>query len=228
LGIIGMLAIMGVIAKMLTVTGLSQTLSFMMVDLSGGNILLLLPLIFIVCIVMGMAVSTLVVYIMVSLLAAPALMEYGYAPHVSHFTVFYLAMLSGITPPVAVSVAVACGIAKSSFFSTGWEAVKIGMPLFLLPFVFLVKPEILAGNLTTMPVAFVQVFVGLSALTYSIHSQKKGFKGLTLRLFCAGIGSMGVFSSSPVVIWLCVGTILLLSFFHYFQQRKIAETEKTK
>ncbi len=222
LGIIGMLAVMGVIAKMLTVTGLSQTLSFMMVDLAGGHILLLLPLIFVVCIVMGMAVSTLVVYIMVSLLAAPALMEYGYAPHVSHFTVFYLALLSGITPPVAVSVAVACGIAKSSFFSTGWESIKIGMPLFILPFVFLVKPEILAGNLTTMPVAFFQIMVGFLALTYGIHSKEKKMRAIAARLTFAVLGIFSVFSTDSLTTWICVGlTVVSFLFFHFRRRYEI-------
>jgi TRAP transporter 4TM/12TM fusion protein len=218
-GIITLLATMGVIAKMLAVTGLSQDLSFLMVDLSGGNILLLLPLIFIICILMGMAVSTLVVYIMVVLLAAPALMEYGVAPHVAHFTVFYLALLSGITPPVAISVAVACGIANSSFFGTAWVAMKIGLPLFLLPFVFLFKPAILAANLTTTPLAFLQILVGFLAITYGIHSKSKGTTDIMIRFLFGGLGAIGVFSPTPSISWLCLVAVAVLAILYSLMRR---------
>jgi len=220
IGIITLLATMGVIAKMLAVTGLSQDLSFLMVDLSGGNILLLLPLIFIVCIIMGMAVSTLVVYIVVVLLAAPALMEYGVAPHVAHFTVFYLALLSGITPPVAICVAVACGIANSSFFGTAWVAMKIGLPLFLLPFVFLFKPAILAANLTTTPLAFLQILVGFLAITYGIHSKSKGIIGFISRSLFAGLGAVGVFSPVLSIGWLCLVAVVVLAVLYSLMRRR--------
>ena len=208
--IILLLATMGVVAKMLVVTGLSQDLSYLMVDLSGGHLLLLLPLVFVVSILTGMAVSTVVVYIVVVLLAAPALVQYGIEPHVAHFTVFYLAILSGLTPPVAICVAVACRIANASFLRTGWAAIKIGISLFLLPFVFLFKPHILSADLATTPIAFLQILAGFLAITYGMNSRGHGIVGYSGRVLFFTLGCIAVFSSEDSVVWPTVGAIVIL------------------
>ena len=220
--IILLLATMGVVAKMLVASGLSQDLSFLMVDLSGGHFLLLLPLIFVVSLVLGLAVSTVVVYILVVLMAAPALVSYGVAPHVAHFTVFYLALLSGITPPVAIAVAIACGIANSRFFSTGWLAMRIGMPLFLLPFVFLFKPDILAADLVATPIAFLQVLIGFLAITYAIHIKSQGIIGYSWRFLLGVLGGVAAFSTADYITWPCVGAIAILAALAFVLARRRA------
>lgn len=209
--IILLLCTMGVVAKMLVVTGLSQELAYLMVDLSGGHFLPLLLLVFVVSILAGMAVSTVVVYIVVALLAAPALVQYGIEPHVAHFTVFYLAIISAITPPVAIAVAVGSRIANAPFLSTGWAAIKIGLPLILLPFVFLFRPNILAGDLVRTPIAFLQVLVGFLGITYGTNGKAHGIAGYSTRLLFFTLGCVAVFSTWDLLVWTGVFAIVILS-----------------
>jgi len=221
-----LLCTMGVVAKMLVTTGLSQDLSFLMVDLSGGHLVFLLPLVFIVCALMGMAVSTVVVYILVVILAAPALISYGITPHVAHFVVFYLALLSALTPPVALTVAIASGIAKSPFFRTAWTAVRMGLPLFLLPFVFIFKPEILAANLATTPIAFLQLFVGFSAITFGINSKTQGITGYSIRVLLFVLGITAVFFSANYIVWPVIFVIVIITVLYFMVAKRRERTEK--
>ena len=215
---------MGAVAKMMVITGLAQTFSFLMIDLSGGHLLTLLLLIGVVCILFGLVVSTLVAYLLVVLMAAPTLVQFGIDPVTSHFTVFYLAILSALTPPVAAAVAVACTIAKAPFVSTAFWAIKIGLPFFLLPFIFIYKPNILAANLTTAPLAGLEVLVGFLAIVYAIHSKSKGLTGFMLRFLFGGLGAVGVFSSTHLVSWPSLAAVILLAALVLLVARKRAAT----
>jgi TRAP transporter 4TM/12TM fusion protein len=99
IGLIG--AAMGFIVRVLTVTGLGPKISEQLVDLSHGILPLLLFFILILCILFGMAVSTLAVYVLTTFVAAPALKEMGIPLMATHFMIFYLGNMSFITPPVA-------------------------------------------------------------------------------------------------------------------------------
>ena len=221
-----MLGTVSIVAKMLIVTGLSQDLSFLMIDLSGENLLILLPLVFVVSILFGMAMTTAVVYIVVVILAAPALQMYGIEPHVAHFTVFYMAMLSALTPPVALAVAVACNISKAPFWSTAWTSMRIGLPLFLLPFVFLFKPDVLAADLVATPIAGLQILIGFLAIAYALNGKRKGIIGYIVRFIFFVLGAVAIFSSESLVVWPGLIAILVLGAVLYFsgrQHRAIAD-----
>ncbi|MDO8568753.1 MAG: TRAP transporter large permease subunit, partial [Dehalococcoidales bacterium] len=220
-GIIGLLCTMGIAAKMLVASGLTQKLSYLMVDLSGGHLPLLLLLIFVVGIVLGMAVSTAVVYIVVVLLAAPALMQFGIQPYVAHFTVFYIATLASITPPVAIAVAVTASIAGSPYMKTSWMACKVGISLFILPFVFITKPALLAANLTTMPLAFMETTIGLLAVIYGLHRHSRGFAGFGIRFLFLVLGALVVFTTQNVILWPSMAAILFLGGLLLFLGKRI-------
>ena len=208
-----MLATMGIVARGLVASGMAQKLSFFMVDFAGGNLAVLLLLVLAVCVLFGMAVSTLVAYILVVLLAAPALVQLGVALPVAHFTVFYLAMLSAITPPIAIAVVVASSIAESSFWRTAWESVKLGAPLFILPFVFVWKPDIIAANLTTTPLAALETLIGLVAISYGMQGEFRGILGNLLRIIVFALGAFGIFHPLAAVRWLCLGIAALFIIF---------------
>jgi len=116
-----------------------------------------------------MAVTTVAAYILVVTLAAPALMKVGIDPLVAHFSVFYWAMLSAITPPVAAVCVVTAGIANANFMKTAWEAMKLGAPKFILPFIFIMEPEILSFSSKGI-VPFIISGVGFAALSAGIQS----------------------------------------------------------
>lgn len=128
-------------------SGIPGVLSLALLDLSGGVMLYAIVLAMVISIILGMGMPTVGAYIIVAALIAPALVQQFFVPDLAaHFFVLYAAILSGLTPPIAIAVVVATGIAKSSFWRTAHEAVKISAPIYILPFAFIYNPEIVVGG----------------------------------------------------------------------------------
>lgn len=156
-------AVMAILIEFMSVTGFAQKLSVLMLDLAGGNLMLLMIMAAATCLAFGLGLPTTAAYILVALLGAPALVELGVPLLAAHMFVFYFANVSAITPPVAVASLIASNIAKAPFLPTALLSVRLGLPGFLLPFLFMVHPEILgldtsfAMHLLTTTLALVAV-----------------------------------------------------------------------
>lgn len=126
----------GIVIGAITLTGIGLSLSSIIMTLSGGNLLLGLVLIMLCCIVMGMGTPTTVAYVIVATLGVPVMRNFGFDPIPSHFFVFYFAVLSMITPPVAIAAYAAADIAKEDAMKIGFQSIKIATVIFIIPFVF--------------------------------------------------------------------------------------------
>lgn len=210
------LGTMGVIIKVLVATGLAQKLAFLMVDLSGGSFFILMFLVAVVCILFGMAVSSVACYILVVTLAAPALQYFGVPLVASHFAVFYLAIVSGITPPVAGVCILTSFLAGSRFLPTCWEAIKIGISLFILPFAFMIHPEVFANDITTTPLVVGLILVGCLGIILALHMPWTGWVGAAKRVFFLAAGGLSVFAGDTIAIP-CMIAVLLLGTFEVFR-----------
>ena len=165
------------IVDLLNATGLPGKLSLALVGLAGGVLLFTAILGMIVCLVLGLGMPTVAAYTIVALLVAPTFTgEFGLPPLSAHFFVFYAAILSGITPPIAIAVVVTTGIAGSDFWQTALEALKLGMPLFVLPFTFIYNPEIVTGGfgLATAGSGLI-VLLGAIAITHGLNCASRPF-----------------------------------------------------
>src|SRR5690606_27200395 len=91
----------GIVVGVMQLTGLGPRLAAILVDLSGGNSLILLGLTMVTSIILGMGMPTTVVYVLLASLVAPALVRMGIDPLAAHFFIFYFGVLAAITPPVA-------------------------------------------------------------------------------------------------------------------------------
>ncbi|MFC7167081.1 TRAP transporter large permease subunit [Halospeciosus flavus] len=163
--LVGVLASMGVIISMLTQTGLTQKVSLRMVALGGGVLVFVLLLAMCSSILFGLGMPTPAAYILVQALVAPALVGLGVADITAHLFVFYFAMLSAITPPVAVGVAVGSRIADSGFLTSAIQALRIGAAGFLIPFALVANDSLVTWTVTETPVATAAVLVGVVSLT---------------------------------------------------------------
>ena len=113
-------------------------------------------------IVLGMGMPTTPAYIIMTALLVPAIIKLGVIPPAAHMFAFYFAMLSAITPPVALAVYAAAGIAKSDLWASGWAAVKIGAAGFIVPFMFVYEPALLMiGDWPTIVWRFVTACFGI-------------------------------------------------------------------
>lgn len=128
-------------------SGIPGVLSLALLDISGGVMLYAVILAMVISIILGLGMPTVAAYVIVASLIAPALVQQFFVPDLAaHFFVLYAAILSGLTPPIAIAVVVATGIAGSNFWRTVHEALKISAPIYVLPFAFIYNPEIVVGG----------------------------------------------------------------------------------
>lgn len=162
--LVGVLAAMGVIISMLTQTGLAQKISIRMVGIAGGVLVAVLLMAMVLSILFGLGMPTPAAYILVVILVAPGIVQVGVPEITAHLFVFYFAMLSAITPPVAVAVAVGARIADADFLQTAKQALRIGAPGFFIPFAFISNRSLIFWSFPATLLHAGIVFVGVVAL----------------------------------------------------------------
>lgn len=133
----------GIVIATLNYTGLGFGLTLAMVHLSGGSLVALLAISAVACIILGMGMPTTGVYILLATLIAPALVQMGVQPMAAHLFILYFGCLSMITPPVAIGAFAAANIARADPLATGFEAVRFGWAVFVIPFLFVMSPSLL-------------------------------------------------------------------------------------
>jgi TRAP transporter 4TM/12TM fusion protein len=133
----------GIVIGVLGISGLGFNLTQALVQIGEGSLLALLLLTALVCIVLGMGLPTVGVYVLLAALVAPALVEVGIAPIAAHLYVMYFGMMSMITPPVAIAAFAAAGLAGADPMRTGWSAVTFGWTAFVMPPLFVLSPQLL-------------------------------------------------------------------------------------
>jgi TRAP transporter 4TM/12TM fusion protein len=143
LDILMIAAAAGFITGILQATGLGFALTLLLVKLGGGNIVLLLIIAALLCIVLGMGMPTIGVYVLLAVLIAPALIELGFDPLASHMFILYLGMMSMVTPPVAIGAFFAASLAGAEPMRTGFEAMRFGWTAYIVPFLFIFSPALL-------------------------------------------------------------------------------------
>lgn len=164
-------AVINVLVEMFVVTGFGQKMSHVMLAISDGSLWLLLLVSAVTCLILGCGVPTSAAYILVALLGAPALVKLGIPVLAAHLFVFFYANLSAITPPVALAALVAANISGGSYFRTAFICVWLGLPCFVLPFLFVIRPEIIgidAGWLTQLGLAALAL-VSVSCFTFVLQ-----------------------------------------------------------
>jgi len=133
----------GIIIGVVTQTGVGLNFTQAVVGLAKDTLVLALILTAIAGIVLGMGMPTTPAYIIMTSLLVPAVIKLGVATPAAHMFAFYFAILSAITPPVALAVFAAAGIAKADLWSSGLAAVRIGAAGFIVPFMFVYEPALL-------------------------------------------------------------------------------------
>jgi TRAP transporter 4TM/12TM fusion protein len=143
-------AVINVLVEMFVTTGFGQKMSHLMLVIADGSLWLLLVVAAAMCIVLGCGVPTSAAYILVALLGAPALVKLGVPMLAAHLFVFFYANLSAITPPTALAALVAANISGGRFLRTAIICCWLALPCFVLPFLFVARPEIIGLNATLL------------------------------------------------------------------------------
>jgi TRAP transporter 4TM/12TM fusion protein len=133
----------GIVIGCVTITGLGITFTQFVIVLAQSSLVAALVLTAVAGIVLGMGMPTTPSYIVMVSLLVPAIIKLGAIPPAAHMFAFYFAILSAITPPVALAVFAAAGLAKSDLWATGWQAVRIAAATYIVPFMFVFEPSLM-------------------------------------------------------------------------------------
>ncbi len=218
-------ALAGIMIGMLSMTGLGLKFSNLLIALSGGSLPVLLVLTMIAALILGMGMTTTSVYIILSVLVAPALIKMNIQPLAAHLFVFYFGILSAITPPIATASYAAASVAKDDPMRLGWVAWKIGLSGYILPFMFIVSPELLMmGNVLSVILATVSGVMGIYALSVALEGYFKGDLNIVFRvvLFAAACCLLYPGTITDIAGYAVFAAVLLPRWY------KARQTGKTK
>ncbi|MEW6671382.1 MAG: TRAP transporter permease [Thermodesulfobacteriota bacterium] len=133
----------GVVVGIINLTGLGLKFTGLILNIAGNSLAPALVFTMFAGIILGMGLPTTAAYIVQAALLIPALIKLGVPMIAAHLFVFYFAIISAITPPVAMAVYAAAGISGSDLWKTGMAALKIGATGFIVPFMFVYGPSLL-------------------------------------------------------------------------------------
>jgi len=203
---------LGVIIGGIVLSGLGLKFSAILVEFAGGQLLFTVALVALISVIIGMGSSTTGSYIILSVVAAPALIQLGVAEVPAHLVVFYAACLSNITPPVCVSAFAAAAIAQADPMRTGFAALKYGATLVLVPFSFVYLPELLLqGDPGAIAYATTRYVFGYMALamglqgTEFVRGRIGGWRRAAFMLAALGL-------LFPLFPWVEFGGLALMAF----------------
>lgn len=169
-------AMAGIIIGVITLTGLGLKIGAGLISISGGVSILLLMLTMISSIILGMGVPTTANYLITSTIAAGAIIGLGFEPLAAHMFVFYFGIIADVTPPVALAAMAGAAIAKSDPLKTGFEATRLSIGAFIIPYMFIFNPQILMINTT-----FVEVIPILITSLIGMFGVSAGLDGYVFR-----------------------------------------------
>lgn len=183
LDIIMIAAAAGFIIGVLNRTGLGFGLTYTLVQFGDGSLIALLVLAAVMCIVLGMGMPTVGVYLLLAVLIAPSLEEVGIPPMASHLFIFYFGMLSMVTPPLAIASFFAASIAKANPMRTAFASMRFGWTAYVVPFLFVFSPSLLmVGSAVDIAQAITTAVAGVWLVSVGAIGHLNAPVGWPLRL----------------------------------------------
>lgn len=187
----------GVVIGVLNITGLSFNLTFALVQVGAGNMFALLALSALVCIVLGMGLPTLGVYVLLAALVAPALIQVGIDPIAAHLYVLYFGMMSMITPPIAMAAFAAASIARAPAMATGFAAMRFGWVAYVIPVLFVFSPSLLLrGQTPDIVLALVTAILGVWLVSAALAGYLADRLSMMTRMLLAIFGLLALVPNS--------------------------------
>jgi TRAP-type uncharacterized transport system fused permease subunit len=178
----------GIMIGAIELSGIGVKMSTFILDLSGGNLIVTLLFVGLASFILGMGLDSIPVYVTLATLMAPALVQLGVTEIAAHLFVIYWGLASFYTPPLCIAVYVAISLSGGRLWETGWEAVRLGIAAFIVPFAFVLdKGLLLQGSLTEIVWAIATAFVGAVLLACGI----RGFAVTPLNLLSRVLAIVG-------------------------------------
>ncbi|MEW6550144.1 MAG: TRAP transporter permease [Spirochaetota bacterium] len=238
LGVIAATACAGIIIGVVTLTGLGLKLGSTLVDIANGNLVITLFFTMITSILLGMGVPTTANYVITSTIAAPAIVmilaqKAGLDPNAvapanivlpAHMFAFYFGIIADVTPPVALAAFAGAGIAKANPMKTGFNATKLAIAAFLVPYIFVLNPQMLLFDITALGLIWMLItsIIGITAIAAAVNKWFRTTLSVYEQVF-AFVG--GILMIDPGLVTDVVG-LGLCGFVFVLQQVKYMRKAK--
>ena len=216
----------GIIAGTITMTGLANDLINAIVGIAGDKLIIALILTMLCCIVLGMGVPTTANYCIMAATTAPILIRMGVPTMAAHFFVFYFGIVADITPPVALAAYAGSAIAKSKPMKTAFNASKLAIAVFIVPYMFCYTPAMLLIDTTPLRVVQIAItaFIGVFAVASALEGYCFARMHMITRIVIAAGGLMLI---HPALLTDVIGiavVVAILVFNRVVEKKKYAAT----
>lgn len=208
-------AVVGFIIGSFSLSGLGVKMAALVNALAGGKLFLTLLFSAIASILLGMGVPTTANYIMMSMITVPAVTAMGVNTIAAHLFCFYYGIVSDLTPPVALAALTGAGIAKAKFWPTAFNATKLGIGAYLVPFFFVYNPILLLGQYSfSLEVVFAVVtsIIGIIAVSSALF---KYFRGNLPLLGSIILCVAGLLMIAPQLLCSVIGLVIMILLWLY-------------
>jgi len=224
-------AVVGVIIGVVSLTGFGAVLTSAIASIGAGSLFLTLFFTMLASMVLGMGLPSIPAYIITATMAAPALAEFDIPILLAHMFVFYFGIFANVTPPVALAAFAGAGIAGGDPMRTGFQALKLSIAGFLIPFIFIYEPALLmvdieglAANAREYPLAsifdiiivVITTVIGLTALSAGLEGFFKTHLGVISRIILIAAAILSV-APEPFTDITGIIIIAVVLGFNYFK-----------
>lgn len=213
----------GIISGSITMTGLANDLINAIVGVAGNKLIIALLLTMVCCIILGMGVPTTANYCIMAATTAPILIRMGVPILAAHFFVFYFGIVADITPPVALAAYAGSAIAKSNPMKTAFNASKLAIAVFIVPYMFCYNPAMLLIDTSALTVVRIAITAAIGIFGIAASFEGYCFAGMhpVMRVIIAAGGLLLIHPGTLTdVAGLCIVVICLL--IQYGKRRKSA------
>ena len=215
-------AVAGIIACVITTTGVGSSLISIIIGASGGFKIVALFLTMLTCIILGMGVPTTANYVIMATTCAPVLIRMGIPSIAAHMFVFYFGIVADITPPVALAAYAGSAIAHASPMKTGVNATKLAIAAFIIPYILALNPAMVFVDTSVLEVISIVItsLVGMFGLSMALEGFFRGSLSAPLRILSAVGGLLLIY---PGIVTDLIGIVLVggVIALQYFGARKV-------
>ncbi len=201
-------AVAGIIACVITTTGIGSSLISIIIGASGGYKIVALFLTMLTCIILGMGVPTTANYVIMATTCAPVLIRMGIPSIAAHMFVFYFGIVADITPPVALAAYAGSAIAHASPMKTGINATKLAIAAFIIPYILALNPAMVFVDTTALEVISIIItsLIGMFSLSLALEGFYRGTVPALLRIVSAVGGLLLIY---PGLLTDAIGVVLV-------------------
>jgi TRAP transporter 4TM/12TM fusion protein len=212
--------VIGVIVGTISLTGIGLKFSDLIISFSGGNLLVAIILIAVASLALGMGVPVTASYLIVAVLAVPALHELGVSLIAAHMIVYWFSQNSNITPPVCVAAYAGAAIAGSDPWKTGWTALKFSKLLYVVPFLFAYEPAMVL-NASVSEIAMVYFAATIGTIAFSAWSMFYLLRKTTIiEWLVFGAGTYLCFSPDLIKDFVGISLVALVIFNQHRKNKR--------